>query len=62
VADPELPRAPSPQLVFFDLDGTITRRDTLSGYVFGFALRHPSCRLCCASRCGSRTMANSRAR
>lgn len=41
MADPELPRAPSPQLVFFDLDGTITRRDTLSGYVFGFALRHP---------------------
>jgi HAD superfamily hydrolase (TIGR01490 family) len=41
VADPELPRAPSPQLVFFDLDGTITRRDTLFGYVLGFALRHP---------------------
>ena len=41
MADPELPRAPSPQLVFFDLDGTITRRDTLFGYVLGFALRHP---------------------
>jgi len=41
VADPELPRAPSPQLVFFDLDGTITRRDTLFGFVLGFALCHP---------------------
>lgn len=41
MADPVLPRAPSPQLVFFDLDGTITRRDTLFGYVLGFALRHP---------------------
>lgn len=41
MADPELPRAPSPQLVFFDLDGTITRRDTLFGYVLGFALRRP---------------------
>ena len=41
MADPELPRAPSPQLVFFDLDGTITRRDTLFGYVLGFALRQP---------------------
>jgi phosphatidylglycerophosphatase C len=29
------------RLVFFDLDGTITHRDTLSGYVAGFALRHP---------------------
>jgi len=35
------PREPAPLLVFFDLDGTITRRDTLSGYVTGFALRHP---------------------
>src|SRR5687767_2694747 len=25
----------------FDLDGTITRRDTLLPYVFGFCLRHP---------------------
>ena len=41
MADPEQPRAPSPQLVFFDLDGTITRRDTLFGYVLGFALRRP---------------------
>lgn len=41
MADPELPRPPSPQLVFFDLDGTITRHDTLLGYVLGFALRHP---------------------
>lgn len=29
------------QLVFFDLDGTITRRDTLVGYVFGLLLRRP---------------------
>lgn len=28
-------------LVIFDLDGTITRRDTLWGYVLGFALRRP---------------------
>jgi phosphatidylglycerophosphatase C len=25
----------------FDLDGTITRRDTLAPYVFGYLLRHP---------------------
>lgn len=41
MADPELPRAPAPRLVVFDLDGTITRRDTLFGYVLGFALRRP---------------------
>lgn len=35
------PREPAPRLVFFDLDGTITRRDTLSGYLLGFALAHP---------------------
>ncbi len=35
------PREPAPLLVFFDLDGTITRRDTLSGYLLGFALRRP---------------------
>ena len=35
------PREPAPLLVFFDLDGTITRRDTLSGYLLGFALRDP---------------------
>ncbi len=29
------------QLVFFDLDGTVTRRDTLTGYVFGMLLRRP---------------------
>ncbi|MCP5340290.1 MAG: HAD-IB family hydrolase [Sinobacteraceae bacterium] len=28
-------------LVFFDLDGTISRRDTLLPYVAGFLLRHP---------------------
>jgi len=41
VDDLENPREPAPRLVFFDLDGTITRRDTLIGYVAGFALRHP---------------------
>ena len=35
------PREPAPLLVFFDLDGTITRRDTLSGYLLGFALSRP---------------------
>ena len=39
--DIEHPREPAPRLVFFDLDGTISRRDTLIGYVTGFALRHP---------------------
>lgn len=39
--DLEHPREPAPRLVFFDLDGTITRRDTLIAYVAGFALRHP---------------------
>ena len=29
------------QLAIFDLDGTITRRDTLAPYVFGFLCRHP---------------------
>ncbi len=29
------------QLVFFDLDGTISRRDTLVPYLFGFMIRHP---------------------
>jgi phosphatidylglycerophosphatase C len=29
------------QLAVFDLDGTITRRDTLAPYVFGFLFRHP---------------------
>lgn len=29
------------RLVFFDLDGTISRRDTLLPYVSGFLLRHP---------------------
>jgi phosphatidylglycerophosphatase C len=33
-------------LVIFDLDGTITRRDTLWGYVLGFALRQPWRLLC----------------
>lgn len=39
--DLEHPREPAPRLVFFDLDGTISRRDTLIGYVTGFALRKP---------------------
>lgn len=39
--DLEHPREPAPRLVFFDLDGTISRRDTLFGYVLGFARRHP---------------------
>lgn len=30
----------TPRLVVFDLDGTITRRDSLFGYVLGFGLRH----------------------
>jgi len=30
----------SPALVIFDLDGTITHRDTLLGYVVGFGLTH----------------------
>ncbi len=40
--DPDPPPRPLlPRLVIFDLDGTVTRRDTLAGYVFGFARRHP---------------------
>ena len=31
--DLEHPREPAPRLVFFDLDGTISRHDTLIGYV-----------------------------
>jgi phosphatidylglycerophosphatase C len=36
-------RAPAaaPSLAIFDLDGTITRHDTLFPYLFGFARRHP---------------------
>lgn len=33
------PRDPTARLVFFDLDGTITRRDTLVPYVLTFAAR-----------------------
>ena len=33
------PRDPTPRLVFFDLDGTITRRDTLLPYVLAYATR-----------------------
>ena len=32
---------PGPQLVIFDLDGTLTRRDTLIPYLSGFLVRHP---------------------
>ena len=40
--DPDPPPRPFlPQLVVFDLDGTITRSDTLAGYVFGFACWRP---------------------
>lgn len=39
--DLEHPREPAPRLVFFDLDGTISRRDTLISYVAGYALRRP---------------------
>lgn len=41
MSDLEFAREPEPRLVLFDLDGTITRRDTLSGYVLGYALAHP---------------------
>lgn len=41
MVDPDPLREPRPTLVFFDLDGTISRRDTLIGYVWGFAWRHP---------------------
>lgn len=30
-----------PSLAIFDLDGTLTRHDTLAPYLFGFARRHP---------------------
>jgi phosphatidylglycerophosphatase C len=33
--------SPVPQLVVFDLDGTITRRDTLGPYVLGFLMHRP---------------------
>ncbi|MCC7462750.1 MAG: HAD-IB family hydrolase [Gammaproteobacteria bacterium] len=32
---------PGGELVVFDLDGTITRRDTLLPYALGYVLRHP---------------------
>lgn len=41
MVDPDPLREPRPTLVFFDLDGTISRRDTLIGYVWGYAWRHP---------------------
>lgn len=41
MVDPDPPREPAPKLVFFDLDGTISRHDTLIGYVWGYARRHP---------------------
>ena len=41
MVDPDPPREPAPWLVVFDLDGTLTRRDTLTGYVFGLLARHP---------------------
>ena len=33
---------PAGRLAVFDLDGTITRRDTLVPYLIGYARRHPS--------------------
>ena len=33
------PTDPAPRLVFFDLDGTVTRRDTLLPYVLAYAAR-----------------------
>jgi phosphatidylglycerophosphatase C len=42
VVDPDPPREPAPWLVVFDLDGTLTRRDTLTGYAFGLLARHPT--------------------
>lgn len=41
MVDPDPLREPRPTLVFFDLDGTISRHDTLIGYVWGYACRHP---------------------
>jgi phosphatidylglycerophosphatase C len=32
-----------PSLVVFDLDGTLTRRDTYLLYLFGYLMRHPWC-------------------
>ncbi|MBF0285689.1 MAG: HAD-IB family hydrolase [Magnetococcales bacterium] len=32
---------PPPPLVLFDLDGTLTRRDTQPGFLLGFLARHP---------------------
>lgn len=42
MVDPDPPREPAPWLVVFDLDGTLTRRDTLTGYAFGLLARHPT--------------------
>ena len=42
MVDPDPPREPAPWLVVFDLDGTLTRRDTLTGYVFGLLARYPA--------------------
>ena len=46
VTSPETSDAsPSPQLVFFDLDETITRHDTLLPYAWGFMLRYTPWRI-----------------
>ena len=36
------PRAPAAAVAVFDLDGTLTRRDTLLPFLAGYAARHPS--------------------
>jgi phosphatidylglycerophosphatase C len=36
------PRAHAPVVALFDLDGTLTRRDTLLPFLAGYAARHPS--------------------
>lgn len=40
--DPDCAQLPSPCIALFDLDGTLTWRDTLLPFLIGYALRHPS--------------------
>jgi phosphatidylglycerophosphatase C len=39
--DPDRAQPPSPCIALFDLDGTLTWRDTLLPFLIGYALRHP---------------------
>jgi phosphatidylglycerophosphatase C len=39
---PQPSSASPPRLALFDLDGTLTWRDTLSGFLAGYARRHPA--------------------